>query len=33
LIENVDSFGELKVRLEKSFDDFVDLVDGSADVA
>jgi hypothetical protein len=33
LIKNEDSFGELKVWLEKSFDDFVDFVDGGADVA
>ena len=33
LIENVDRFGELKVGLEKTFDDFVDFVDGGADVA
>jgi hypothetical protein len=33
LIENVNSFGELKVGLEKTFDDFVDFVDGGADVA
>jgi hypothetical protein len=33
LIEDVYGFGKLKVGLEKSFDDFVDLVDGGADVA